>query len=145
MTQIATVVKINNNGMAEVQVARKTACGHDCSKCSGCSQVVTGETVIQAKNELNAKKGDQVLIESKTSKILAAAMIVYILPFLLFFVFYFAVSALFSYQESSLPVVGGLIGFFLGIISAVCWDRREKKTRNLEFVMVEIKQRCSDT
>lgn len=143
MTQIATVRKINN-GMAEVQVARKTACGHDCSKCSGCSQVVTGETLIQVKNELNARKGDVVLIESKSSKILTAAMIVYLLPFFLFFLFYFGVSSFLHYTEGVWPVFGGLIGFFLGIMSAIIWDRREKRKRSLEFFMVEIKQRCLD-
>ncbi|MDF2838569.1 MAG: polyunsaturated fatty acid synthase PfaA, partial [Evtepia sp.] len=75
MTQIATVLKMNNTGMAEVQVTRKTACGHDCSKCAGCKQVVIGDTVIEVKNELNAKPGDLVVIESKSSKILTAAMI----------------------------------------------------------------------
>jgi len=143
MTQVATVRKVSD-GMAEVQVARKTACGHDCSKCSGCSQVVTGETLIQVKNELKARQGDVVLIESKSSKILAAAMVVYILPFLLFFVFYFIVSAVLNDAEGSLPILGGLIGFFLGIVSAVLWDRHEKRKRSLEFQMVEIKQKCSD-
>ena len=144
MTQIATVKKIRDHNMVDVQVSRKTACGHDCSKCSGCTQVVTGETIVKVKNEMNARQGDVVMIESQSSKVLAAAMIVYIMPFVLFFVFYFAVSSLFAYSQESLPVVGGLIGFFIGIVSAVYWDRREKKKRSLQFKMIEILQRCSD-
>lgn len=143
MTQIATVTKIYD-GMAEVQVTRKTACGHDCSKCAGCKQVVIGDTFIKIENELNARIGDLVVIESKSSRILTAAMVVYIMPFFLFFAFYFAVGAIFNYKEGVLPVVSGLIGFLLGGLSAIFWDRREKKKRNLEFKMVEIKQRCLD-
>jgi len=145
MTQIATVRKIKSNGFAEVQVSRKTACGHDCSECMGCTQVITGETVVQVKNELNAALGDVVLIESQSSKILTAAMIVYILPFLLFFVGYFLFGGSSSQTEGTMPVIGGLLGFLLGILSAVCWDRRERKKRSLQFFMVEIKKRCLDT
>lgn len=145
MTQIATVRKLQSNGFAEVQIRRKTACGHDCDKCAGCSQVITGETVVQVKNELSAGLGDVVLIESQSSKVLAAAMIVYILPFFLFFVGYYAFGVTTAHVEGPLPVIGGLLGFLLGIVTAVCWDRRERKKRSLQFCMVEIKKRCLDT
>ncbi len=145
MTQVATVRKLQNNGFVEVQVRRLTACGHDCADCAGCTQVVTGETVVQVKNEMNAGLGDTVLIESQSNKILAAAMIVYIVPFILFFVGYFTAGTLFSQTEGSVPVIGGLLGFLLGIAGAIAWDRHAKKTRGLKFKMVEIKKRCLDT
>lgn len=145
MTQIATVRKLKNNGFAEVQVRRQTACGHDCADCAGCTQVITGETVVLVKNEMNAGLGDMVLIESQSGKILTAAMIVYILPFILFFVGYFAAGSIFAVMEGSVPVIGGLIGFLLGIFGAIGWDRRAKKTKSLQFKMVEIKKRCLDT
>jgi len=146
MTQIATVRNIRTSGMAEVQIKRKTACGHDCSKCGGgCTEVLTKETVLLVKNDMDARPGDLVMIESQSSKILRAAMIVYILPFFLFFVGYFSVNAAFSYPHESLPTVGGLLGFFLGIVAAVLWDRREKKKQSLQFRMIDIMQRCSDT
>lgn len=145
MTQIATVRKLTKLGFAEVEVRRQTACGHDCKDCAGCTQVVTGETVVLVNNDLNANLGDVVLIESQSSQVLTAAMIVYILPFLLFFVGYFACGALFSQPEGTVPVIGGLLGFALGLFSAIYWDRRERKKRNLQFRMVEIKQRCLGT
>lgn len=143
MTQTATVRKLTKTGFAELEVRRMTACGHDCKDCAGCSQVVTGETVVLVKNELNANLGDVVLVESQSSQVLTAAMIVYILPFLLFFVGYFSCSSLFSQPEGAIPAIGGLIGFGLGLFGAVFWDRRERKKRNMQFRMVEIKQRCS--
>lgn len=131
--------------MAEVQIRRQTACGHDCSDCAGCTQVITGDNIVTARNELNAKAGDVVLLESATSKILAAASMVYILPFVLFFVGYFLAGALMVTPQGALPVACGLVGFFLGILCAIGWDRLEKRNRSLQFEIVEIKKRCLDT
>ena len=119
MTQVATVRALQNNGLAEVQVRRQTACGHDCADCAGCTQVVTGETVVKVKNDLNARLGDTVLIESQSAQVLTAAMIVYILPFFLFFVGYFATGAIWAAAGEAMAVTGGLVGFFVGIGIAI--------------------------
>lgn len=144
MTQIATVRAVTEQGLALVQIRRMTACGHDCADCAGCTQVITGENVVMAQNGLNARAGDLVLLESETSKVLAAASVVYLVPFLLFFVCYFILGALGSNPDGTTPIIGGLAGFALGIAGAVWWDRREKRKRTLQFKIVEIKKRCSD-
>ena len=36
MTQQGTIKKILPGGMAEIEVTRRSACGHDCAKCGGC-------------------------------------------------------------------------------------------------------------
>ena len=36
MTQVAKVEKLLGREYAEISVARKTACGHDCENCGGC-------------------------------------------------------------------------------------------------------------
>lgn len=144
MTQTATVKNLRHNGMATMQIARKTACGHDCSKCSGCTQVIIGETLVNVYNSLNAELGDEVLIESQSAQILKAAMMVYILPFALFFVGYAIIACLMPNAGGTLPVVGGLVGLFAGIVGAIMFDRREKKNKNLQFHMVEISKKCSD-
>lgn len=141
MIQTATVRKLENN-MAQLQVRRKTACGHDCDRCSGCTQVITGETLVTVRNELNAGPGDTVLIESHSGQVLGMAAIVYLLPFALFFVGYFLGASFFA---GAIPVIAGLLGFALGIAIAVLRDRHEKRVRSLSFRMVEIKKRCLDT
>ena len=144
MTQTATVRSLRSNGMAEVQIRRLTACGHDCSQCNGCTQVITGETVVLAQNSKAAGIGDVVLVESESSKVLGAAAMVYIVPFALFFVGYFLMSAL-AGEQGMFPAIGGMAGFALGVIGAVCWDRRERKNKSLQFRIVDVQKRCSAT
>lgn len=141
MIQEATVREVRDNGMAQVQIRRLTACGHDCSDCAGCTQVITGETLAWAHNPVGAKLGDVVTVESESAQVLTAAAMVYILPFALFFVLYFAISSLLGGAESVLPVVGGLLGFFAGILGAIAWDRRAKRRRSLQFRIVEIRRK----
>lgn len=143
MIQIARVKKKLENGMAEVAVERQSACAHDCSKCAGCDKMVEyGDVVVKAKNELNADTGDVVLVESGAKELLAAAAMIYILPFLLFFVFYFVIGGLGMAEGAKIG--GAFVGFLIGILLAVRWDRLERKRKALQFHIVEIKKRCSD-
>lgn len=141
MIQDATVREVSDKGMAKVQIRRLTACGHDCADCAGCTQVITGETVVWAQNQVGAAVGDAVTVESGSAQVLTAAAMVYILPFFLFFLIYLTISSLIGAAESVLPVVGGLLGFLIGILGAIGWDRRAKRKRNLQFRIIEIKQR----
>ena len=144
MTQTATVRNLHTNGMAEVQIRRLTACGHDCSKCNGCTQVITGETVVMAQNTKSARIGDVVLVESDSGKVLGAAAMVYLVPFILFFLGYALCSAM-GGGEGFLPAISGVAGFFLGVVGAIWWDRRAKKNQNLQFRIVDIQKKCSAT
>lgn len=143
MTQVATVKKILENGMVEVAVKRQSACAHDCSECCGCDQVIkSADAVVTAENRVNAQKGDLVIVESDNTTILTAAAIVYLVPFVLFFLFY-GIAAWLSSGGEAIPVVTGFIGFGIGILISIAWDRREKRKNNLRFWITEIKQRCS--
>ena len=87
MVQTAKVTRVLADGRAEVAVKRQSACGHDCSKCGGgCSELMVSSTVaVIAANPVRAMPGDMVTVESSTSRVLGAAVIVYLVPFLLFF------------------------------------------------------------
>ena len=86
MTQDAVVTKVFPNGMAEVVVARGTACGSNCGNCESC--VFQNEIKAFAKNSVHAKPGEKVVIESLSSRIFGAAFIVYIVPMLVFVIGY---------------------------------------------------------
>lgn len=136
--QKAKVTKLLPNGRAEVAVKRQSACGHDCSKCGGgCSELMVSSTVaVVAANPLKAMPGDMVTVESSTGGILGAAVVVYLVPFLLFFAGYFLTAMAGMGEGVSASV--GVLGFVVGMVLAVLLDRRVRKSRSISFLITEI-------
>ena len=110
MTQEATVIRQLSGGRAEVSVSRKTACGGNCENCESC--IVQNDIKVTAFNPLNAPDGSAVIIESETSKIYKAIVLVYIMPLLLFLAGYF-ISGLFAEGEG-IRIIASFIGLVLG-------------------------------
>ena len=137
MTQTAVVTEVIGN-KARVQVKRVSACAHDCSKCSGgCSEMMKSAPVsVLAKNHLNAKPGDKVIVASDTGSILGAAAMVYLLPIVLFFLGYFVAQSFISAEGGCIAVGGVCFAFSLVII--VLYDRMVKKRNRDLFHIVEI-------
>ena len=138
MIQTAKVTKVFPDGRAEVSVKRQSACGHDCSKCGGgCSELMVSPTVaVTAANPVRAMPGDMVQVESSTGGILKAAVVVYLVPFLLFFLGYFVCAALGMSGGISASV--GIIGFAVGLLLAVLMDRKVKRNRSITFCITAI-------
>ena len=88
VTQQGTIKKLLPNGLAEVEVTRRSACGHDCAKCGGCGGLETQTLYVTARNHAHASVGDRVLLEGETKQVLGFAVLVYLLPLVLFFVGY---------------------------------------------------------
>ena len=121
MEQIAMVKSVQANGMATVAVQRGTACGaaHNCAECNGCETTLTRkENLVTAYNDAEAKL------------------------------------ALFFYGVSSFLPIGGNemlralcagVGFVVGVLIAVAWDRHMKRVDGLRFHVVEIVRACSGT
>lgn len=145
MEQIAVVKSVLKNGMAEVAVERETACGaaHSCSECAGCEKMMTRtHNVVVAFNDVQAGQGDQVKVRSENGNFFKTAAIVYILPLILAMAFYIGATALSLGTEGLRALCAG-VGFVLGILAAVVWDRHMKKVSGLRFHIVEIKKACS--
>lgn len=146
MEQIAIVKKVLDHGMAEISVERETACGaaHSCSECAGgCEKMMTRtDTVVKAYNDVNAGPGDIVKVRSENAAFFKTAAIVYILPLILALVFYGGAAALALGGEGTRILICAL-GFVVGILIAVVWDRHMKKAGGLRFHIVEIKKACS--
>ena len=84
MEQLVRVRETHGDGTAAVIHVRESACSGDCHKCSGCG--AAKETVIfTADNPIGARPGDLVKVESSTAPVLKAAMVLYVLPLILFF------------------------------------------------------------
>ena len=138
MVQTAKVTRVLADGRAEVAVKRQSACGHDCSKCGGgCSELMVSSTVaVLAANPVRACTGDTVTVESSTGGVLGAAIVVYLVPFFLFFVGYFCMAAAGMGEGISASV--GIIGFLLGIVIAIATDRQVRKRRAISFRITSI-------
>ena len=76
MTGEAVVVSVCQN-QATVKISKSSACGHDCASCKACSNPSYEISVI---NKIGANAGDKVLIETRTSSVLFASFLLYILP-----------------------------------------------------------------
>lgn len=139
--QKARVTRLLDGGRAEVAVKRQSACGHDCAQCGGgCSEMmVTSEVRVVADNAAGALQGDTVTVESSTSRVLGAAVLVYTVPFLLFFLCYFLASALLRWGEGG-AMAAGAAGLVLGFVPAVLLDRRTRRRGSIQFRIVAVEQ-----
>lgn len=134
MTQIATVEKILDSRHAEISVPRKSACGHDCEECAGCG--VSGMAVhAKAVNSVGARPGQKVVVESNTQKMLGIVALVYLTPIVLFFLGYFCTLSLTSLALRY--TIAGL-GFVVGIVLAVLYDRYLNRRGGLTFTIVRL-------
>lgn len=115
--------------MAEVAVLRGTACGGNCGgNCGSCEACAfESRILVQAVNNIYAGVGERVVITGKTSYVLGAALLIYMLPLAFFFVAY----AL-AYQlglGQGLCVLVSFIGLALGAVAVVLIGRRKKEVR----------------
>ena len=147
MEQIAVVKSILKDGMAEIAVERDTACGaaHDCSHCNGCEKMMTRtHNVVVAFNDVGAGKGDVVKVSSENAAFFKTAAIVYLLP-LVFAALGYAAAVFGGVPGEGLPVLCAFLGFAVGVLLGIAWDRHMKRVQGLKFHSVEIKKPCSGT
>lgn len=135
MTQDAVVTKVFPNGMAEVIVARGTACGSNCGNCESC--VFQNEIKAFAKNSVHAKPGEKVVIESLSSRIFGAAFIVYIVPMLVFVIGYIIAAS--CGLSEGMSVLCSFIAFCVAVAVIVVYQRRSKRKNPIKFEIVKLR------
>ena len=123
MTPFAIIKKLTAPDQAEVEVLRGTACGDDCGSCEVCHYA--SKIRVEARNDVGAQLGDRVEIEARTSRVLGAAVLVYVVPFVLFFIGY-AVAAALNFSEG-LSMVMSFAAFAVGMVIVVIVGRRHRK------------------
>jgi positive regulator of sigma E activity len=132
MTQEAIVFRRLANNMAEVVVTRSTACGSNCGNCESC--IFQSEIKTVAKNLIDAGPGQRVIIESKSSRIYGAALMVYILPMVL---------ALFGYiacysigLAEGLCILASFLGIAIGALILVYTQRKKMAKDPITFDII---------
>ena len=132
MTQDAIVFKCLNDEMAEVVVTRATACGSNCGNCEAC--VFQNELKTVARNLIGARPGQKVLIESKSSHVYGAILLVYIVPILLAVIGCFSAYA-FGASEA-ICVLFTFMGFILGAAIVVISQKLRKDRQSITFDII---------
>jgi sigma-E factor negative regulatory protein RseC len=79
MEQIGEVVELRGRE-ALVRIQRTSACGENCANCKCACEATTAVSVVE--NSVGAAVGDIVKIQSDSSAVLRAALILYIVPVL---------------------------------------------------------------
>ncbi len=131
MTQDAIVTKVLPNHLAEVVVTRASACGSNCGSCESC--IFQSELKAIAKNKINARPGQKVLIESKNTAVFSAALMVYIMPLVLFLIGYFV-----SYALGASTGICILVSFLCLVLSAFILVRSQKNIPDEKKITFDI-------
>lgn len=134
MTQKAIVKKLLPRGLAEIEVQRQSACGHDCASCGGCG-TPTERIMATAVNQAGAQAGDTVTIEGDNKEVFGAAIIVYAVPLILFIALY-AIARV-AIQSEGVSILIGSIGFVFGIAFAVAYNHYKKRRGMTPFVIIK--------
>ena len=130
MEQIVRVRQTLPDGTASVVHIRESACSGDCHKCSGCGAAKEA-VIFTADNPVGARVGDLVKVESSTAPVLKAAVVLYVLPLVLFFLGYYL-----GTLPGSFGVLGGILGFCVGIALVVVYDRKGVKKNDFEYTII---------
>jgi sigma-E factor negative regulatory protein RseC len=131
LTQDAIVTKVLPNHLAEVVVTRASACGSNCGSCESC--IFQSELKAIAKNKINARPGQKVLIESKNTAVFSAALMVYIMPLVLFLIGYFV-----SYALGASTGICILVSFLCLVLSAFILVRSQKNIPDEKKITFDI-------
>lgn len=133
MTNEGIVTKLLPNKMAEVAVVRASACGSSCSGCESC--MFANEVKAAARNLVGARPGQKVVIESRTSVIVNAALLVYVMP-LIFFVAGYALAYAMGASEG-ICVAVSFVALLISASVLVLFERRKKKDP-INYDIIEI-------
>ena len=119
MEIIGTVIKTDGE-IATVLVKRVSACGENCANCGGVCEATKTTAIV--KNSAEAGVGDVVKIESESSGVIRAAVVLYMVPVLVTIL----VAALtFGFGLSELYVfIFSTIGFFASFLGIKFFEKK---------------------
>lgn len=129
MEQKVRVIKTNADGTAVVLHIRESACSGDCHKCSGCG-AAKESMMFEAANPIGAQVGDLVKVEAESGPVLKAAVVMYVIPMILFFAGYAIGAALWG-----LGALTGCLAFAVSICLAVVYDRKVVRKQNTGYTI----------
>ncbi len=142
MKQKAKVLELKGNN-AVVSVQRSSMC-EGCEKQGGCGgSCAAGELLgasktmtVLASNDIGAKEGDTVEVESESKTVLGYAALVFLFPIVMCALFYFAADAFGAGDAAS--ILWGLVGFAISFLVVLVIDRIKKKKAKPDIQITRI-------
>jgi len=132
--QEGIVIEIRGD-MARVKTSRHNDC-ENCGACPGNSAIV-----LDARNPVDAKPGQRVVIEIQEVNMLKAAFIVYVLPLLAAFAGAITggwLASRMGYESTWFQVAGGLVFFAFAIFYIKVFDRSSRSDVEMQPVIIRI-------
>ena len=124
MRQRAKVIALLPGEEAQVSIKRETACGHDCTSCGACGAQAR-PIIAEVKNPLGAQVGDDVDIETNTSRVLGLACVVYVVPIILLLAFYAIANSI--WESEVLSIGGAAFGLLCGVLVSIAVNKAEAR------------------
>lgn len=132
-----TILSIEEDGLAEVKVGRHSDC-MACGACPGAEHIV-----VKALNPIGAKVGQHVKFEVREVNIVIGAFVCFIMPLIIA-----AVGALLGHwvgvsqamDATQAAIVGGIIGFIIGVVGVKLFDRSLTNDINAKPKIIEVCQ-----
>lgn len=138
MTQDGIVTRLLPDNMAEVAVARTTACGGNCPSCESC--IFQSEIKTIARNRIQARPGQKVVISTKSKDIFSAAVLVYLMPIILMLLSYAA-----AYKSGAGEGICVMVSFLALIASAAILVLSQRSKKNRDRIKFEIVRFAEET
>ena len=137
MSEKGVVVRVNGDHAVVEMEASKA-----CEACGACRYSREGRMVATVRNQLNANVGDSVDIEIEPKVVIGAALVVYMLPLVMFFLGYaigIVVGRLLNNQSEIVGIMGGLIFLAFSYLAMRKIDKRAGISRRFEPRMCDVK------
>ena len=122
MEEIGKVIK-EENGIAVVEITRKSACGENCASCG--AHCADRAHTAEAINEIGAVCGDTVRVILPGKKLLSAAFLVYILPLFAFLLGYLVSEA--ASADELYKIISGFLAMCICFAILKIYDGKMKK------------------
>ncbi len=142
------IVTKTENGFATVVSQRSSACSscHNCEAKGAChAELVFGsqteDVFVEAYNDVGAKRGDRVELESSTKETLLASFAFFVIPFMITIIFFFAFKNQFSaYESFPLILIAVFAVSFIIIGKILNTIFSKKKTIRIVAILEECKE-----
>lgn len=131
MLEQAVICSIEHD---KVKVVINHGCTGTCHECS--SKGKSREFYVRNSNNLNIKKGDNVEIFVPPGKVILSGFLLFIVPLLLFLLFYYISRFLLNSNNDIIPGIFGILGLASGFLINIIIKKTRKDSDLPEIIKI---------